>query len=52
MEDICDYLNTENIIIRGENVFPFFDIICAEMITCVGKQCLQHMINHLTNKGI
>lgn len=38
--------------IRGENVFPFVDIICAEMITCIGKQYLRHMISHFTNKGI
>ena len=38
--------------IRGEDVFPFVDVICAEMITCSGKQCLRLMIGHFINKEI
>lgn len=33
------------------DVFPFGDVICAEMTTCIGRQCLRLMISHFTNIG-
>ena len=33
------------------DVFPFGDVKCAEMTTCIGRQCLRLMISHFTNLG-
>lgn len=33
------------------DVFPFGDVTCAEMTTCIGRQCLRLMISHFTNIG-
>ena len=33
------------------NIFPFGDVICAEMTTCVGRMSLRLMISHFTNIG-
>lgn len=33
------------------NIFPFGDVTCAEMTTCVGRMSLRLMISHFTNIG-
>lgn len=33
------------------DVFPFGDVKCAEMTTCIGRQSLRLMISHFTNLG-
>ena len=33
------------------DVFPFGDVTCAEMTTCIGRQCLRLMISHFTSLG-
>ena len=33
------------------NIFPFGDVVCAEMTTCVGRMSLRLMISHFTTIG-